>query len=50
MDKRINNKTGNIDNIRDINDNKIITDPYGSWTGVPTEDPMSLPIQDVDDL
>lgn len=28
----------------------IDTDPFGSWTGVPTDDPDSRPIQDADDL
>ena len=28
----------------------IVTDPLGSWTGVPTDDPTDTPIQDVDDL
>ena len=28
----------------------IDTDPQGSWTGVPTDDPYSKPIQDADDL
>ncbi len=31
-------------------DNEIITDPFGSYTGVPSDDPYSKPIQDVDDL
>ena len=30
--------------------NTIITDPDGSWTGVPTEDPEERPVQDADDL
>jgi len=30
--------------------NKINTDPQGSWTGVPTDDPYEKPIQDADDL
>ena len=29
---------------------EIITDPLGSWTGVPTDDPYDKPIQDADDL
>lgn len=28
----------------------IITDPLGSWTGVPTDDPYGKPVQDADDL
>ena len=28
----------------------INTDPLGSWTGVPTDDPMEKPVQDADDL
>lgn len=30
-------------------DNRINTDPLGSWTGVP-DDPYDKPIQDADDL
>lgn len=29
---------------------RINTDPFGSWTGVPTDDKYDKPIQDVDDL
>ena len=29
---------------------KIITDPMGSWTGVPDDPFFGQPIQDVDDL
>lgn len=29
---------------------EIITDPLGSWTGVPADDPYERPIQDADDL
>ena len=28
----------------------IVTDPFGSWTGVPSDDPLDTPVQDVDDL
>ena len=28
---------------------KIVTDPFGSYTGV-TEDPLERPVQDADDL
>lgn len=28
----------------------INTDPFGSWTGVSTDDPYEKPIQDADDL
>ena len=31
-------------------DNDIHTDPLGSWTGVPLDDPYDKPIQDADDL
>lgn len=34
-----------VDEQREIN-----TDPLGSWTGVPTDDPYEKPIQDADDL
>ena len=30
-------------------DQRIDTDPYGSYTGVP-DDPYDMPVQDVDDL
>lgn len=30
--------------------NRIITDPFGSWTGISTDDVLEMPIQDVDDL
>ena len=29
---------------------EINTDPFGSWTGVSTDDPYEKPIQDADDL
>lgn len=29
---------------------RIIVDPLGSWTGVPTDDIFDTPVQDVDDL
>lgn len=28
----------------------IITDPLGSWTGIPTDDIYDTPVQDADDL
>jgi len=31
-------------------ENDIHTDPQGSWTGVPFDDPYDKPIQDADDL
>ena len=31
-------------------DGRIIIDPFGSWTGVPLDDPLDAPVQDVDDL
>ena len=31
-------------------DCEIVTDPLGSWTGVPVDDPYDRPIQDADDL
>ena len=30
--------------------NGINTDPFGSWTGVSTDDPYEKPVQDADDL
>lgn len=29
---------------------RIITDPFGSWTGVPEDNAFEKPVQDVDDL
>lgn len=29
---------------------EIITDPFGSYTGVDTEDKYAIPVQDADDL
>ena len=31
-------------------DSEIITDPFGSYTGVPVDDPYDKPVQDADDL
>ena len=31
-------------------DGRIITDPFGSWTGTPVDDIFDTPVQDVDDL
>ena len=31
-------------------ESRIITDPLGSWTGVPVDDYFDKPIQDADDL
>ena len=31
-------------------DKEINTDPDGSWTGVPSEFPYEVPVQDADDL
>ena len=31
-------------------DGRIITDPLGSWTGVPADNAFDMPVQDVDDL
>jgi len=28
---------------------EVIADPYGSYTGIP-EEPLEMPVQDVDDL
>lgn len=35
---------------RENYENDIHTDPQGSWTGVPLDDPYDRPIQDADDL
>lgn len=34
----------------DYDHDKIITDPFGSWTGVDVDNKYDKPIQDVDDL
>ena len=34
----------------DTYDDEIVTDPFGSYTGVPTDNPYDKPIQDADDL
>lgn len=39
-----------ISSFRDNYENDIHTDPLGSWTGVPLDDPYDKPIQDADDL
>ncbi|MBR2344123.1 MAG: hypothetical protein IKA64_07710 [Clostridia bacterium] len=31
-------------------DERINTDPFGMWTGVPTDDKYEKPVQDADDL
>ena len=31
-------------------ENRIITDPFGSWTGVVEDNIYEKPVQDVDDL
>ena len=31
-------------------DGRIVTDPFGSWTGTPLYDGDDVPVQDVDDL
>ena len=31
-------------------DDSIITDPFGSWTGIPVDITDGVPVQDVDDL
>lgn len=38
----------NTDN--SVLENKIITDPFGSWTGVSVDNELDKPVQDVDDL
>ena len=43
-------KICNKPEVRYESDGRIITDPLGSWTGVPTDSPFDTPIQDVDDL
>ncbi len=34
---------------RSVTPARVVTDPYGSYTGVPLF-PLELPVQDVDDL
>ena len=31
-------------------ENRIVTDPFGSWTGVNVDNELDKPVQDVDDL
>lgn len=38
------------DKKKKCSESEIITDPLGSWTGVPVYDPKDRPIQDADDL
>lgn len=38
------------ENVRDSLEKIIDTDPQGSYTGICTENPKEIPIQDVDDL
>ena len=52
------NKTGKKETKTDISpvtmtvstEQEINTDPFGSYTGVPTDDPYEKPVQDADDL
>lgn len=43
-------KKHSVVNMMDGAEDGIVTDPQGSYTGVPTEDPDDRPIQDADDL
>jgi hypothetical protein len=45
----IKKKTPVVDPKADL-DSRIITDPLGSWTGVPEDNFFDKPIQDADDL
>ena len=42
--------TFTVSGIKNVADGEIVTDPQGSWTGVPSDDPYSVPVQDADDL
>ena len=44
------NGYNSVSSFRDNYENDIHTDPLGSWTGVPLDDPYDRPIQDADDL
>ena len=45
------NGVKNRDNYQNnLKEQGIVTDPNGSYTGVPIDDPNTVPIQDVDDL
>ena len=48
--EKIDVKKHSIVNMTELDDEGIITDPQGSYTGVPTADPDDRPIQDADDL
>ena len=49
-DKEKEQGTATNNEAANTSENRIITDPFGSWTGVPTDDKYEMPIQDVDDL
>ena len=57
MTREVNMRSNNATNDkskRKTNNNKseskIITDPFGSWTGVCEDDKTEQPVQDADDL
>ena len=43
-------KTGKATNTEPSVQSRINTDPFGSYTGVDTENKYEIPVQDVDDL
>ena len=45
--KKRNNEEGRASS---SSEDRIITDPFGSWTGVVLNDSHETPVQDVDDL
>lgn len=51
MKREINMHTTSHDNKDKMKEQeRIDTDPFGSWTGTPTDNPFDKPVQDVDDL
>ena len=53
---KINKEQGSFGSIEkgnrstNVHKSEIITDPFGSWTGTPTDGKYEKPVQDVDDL
>ena len=50
IDSGLDIKKHSFVNMQNSENDEVIVDPQGSWTGVPTMDPDDRPIQDADDL
>jgi len=55
MKREVNMRHQCVENVKDKENTKprkegIVTDPFGSWTGVVNDDIHDKPVQDVDDL